>query len=101
MNRDSRIYVGRLDEGRAVVYVVDARSVDRLLPAGEGPHWGPEAGETTLDLARVLLADAGGTEPPADACRRFADQILLRLPQDGFALQRETVGAWLRRYVTV
>jgi hypothetical protein len=58
-------------------------------------------GDPTLELARVLLTDAGGTEPPADACRLFADQILSRLPRDGFALQRETVGAWLRRYVTV
>ena len=101
MNRDSRIYVGRLDHGMPAVYAVDAGTVDRLLPPGEGPHWGPAAGETTLDLARVLLADAGGSAPPADACRRFSDQILSRLPHDGFALQRETVSAWLQRFVAV
>ena len=101
MTRDSRIYVGRLDQGAPAVYAVDARDVERLLPAGEAFQWGMDAGSATLELARVLLADAGGSEPPADACRLFADQILCRLPQDGFALQRETVGAWLRRYVTV
>lgn len=102
MNRDSRIYVGRLDQGRPTVYAVDAGTVERLLPPSEDLRWGPAAGETTLELARVLLEDAGGgTEPPADASRRFAEQIVSRLPQDGFALQRETVNAWLRRYVTV
>jgi hypothetical protein len=49
----------------------------------------------------VLLTDAAEGEPPRDACHRFAEEILLRLPHDGFLLQRDTVGAWLRRYVTV
>ena len=101
MTRDFRIYVARLDDGRPAVYAVDAGAIQRLLPPGEGPRWGPDAGDSILELARVLLADAGGSEPPADACRRFADQILSRLPHDGFALQRDTVSAWLQRYVTV
>ena len=101
ISRDSRIYVGRLDQGIPAVYAVDAASVERLLPASGAFDWGGDAGESALDLARVLLADAGGSEPPADACRLFAAQILARLPPDGFALQRETVGAWLRRYVAV
>lgn len=95
-----RIYVGRLDDGRPTVYVVDTAAVERLHPAGE-LQWGAHAGEATLELARVLLADAGGAEPPADACPRFAEQILARLPEDGFALQRDTISAWLRRYVAV
>ena len=49
----------------------------------------------------MLLTDASGSEPPADICRRFSQQILSRVPQDGFALQRETISAWLRRVVTV
>jgi hypothetical protein len=98
---DHRIYVGRLDQGRPVVYAVDAASVERLLPAGEDFRWGAAAVEASFDLARVLLSDAAGSEPPEDACRRFTEQILGRLPHDGFALQRDTVDAWLRRYVTV
>jgi hypothetical protein len=47
----------------------------------------------------VLLTDASGSEPPENVCRRFADQILSKLPRDGFALQRDTVNAWLRRTV--
>ena len=98
---DSRIYVGRLDNGLPVVYAVDATKVHRLLPAGEGFEWGPSAGDAAVALARVLLTDAGADEPPADACARFSRQIISRLPQDGFALQRDTVNAWLRRYVAV
>lgn len=98
---NSRIYVGRLDEGWPAVYAVESAAVERLLPGGSDFAWGEGAGEAALELARVLLTDAGGVEPPSDACRTFSDQILSRLPTDGFALQRDTVNAWLRRYVTV
>src|SRR5688572_13380454 len=97
----SHIYVGRLDKGRPAVYVVGALTVERLVPTGEDFLWGAGAGERTLELARVLLTDAGGAEPAADACRRVSNQSLHRLPEDGFALQREPVNAWLRRYVAV
>src|SRR5215212_5189503 len=80
----SRIYVGRLDEGLPVVYAVDAATVQRLLPRNDGFEWGASAGDAALELARTLLADAGGSEPPHDACRQFSGQILSRLPHDGF-----------------
>ena len=99
--RDSRIYVGRLDGGLPAVYAVDADSVERLHPAGEALEWGADVTETSSTLARVLLGDAAGAEPPADVCRRFSREILGRLPRDGFALQRETVSTWLRRAVTL
>ena len=95
---DSRIYVGRLEDDRPTVYVVSATSVERLQPAGAAFEWG--AGPSS-ELARALLTDASGSEPPADVCRRFAEQILSRLPADGFALQRDTVNAWLRRFARV
>jgi Family of unknown function (DUF6166) len=99
---DQRIYVGRLDRGRPAVYSVGATSVERLHPAGSRDfQWGCGYADAAHELARVLLTDATGSEQPAEACHRFAEQILLRLPHDGFALQRETVEAWLRRFVTV
>lgn len=98
---NSRIYVGRLDDGRSAVYAVESAAVERLHPGGIDFAWGARGGDAILELARVLLTDAGGVEPPADACRSFSEQILSRLPADGFALQRDTVNAWLRRYVAV
>ena len=101
ITRDSCIYVGRLDESGPAVYAVGATAVEKLLPGTEGFAWGTDAIDPALELARVLLADAGGSEPSADACQRFTEQILARLPHDGFALQRDTVSAWLQRFVTV
>ena len=94
---DSRIYVGRLEDERPTVYVVSATSVERLESAG-ALEWG--AGPSS-ELARALLTDASGSEPPAEVCERFADQILSRLPYDGFALPRDIVTAWLRRFAQV
>lgn len=100
MTRDSRIYVGRLESGRPAVYAVDALTVERLH-AEDGFGWGPGFADSCAELARVMLAEAGGSEPPVDVCRRFSEQILNRLPADGFVLQRDTVAAWLRRVVAV
>ena len=98
---DPRIYVGRLEAGVPAVYAVGAADVERLHPPGRALEWGADAGDAASALAGVLLADAAGTEPAAEVCRRFAHQILGRLPRDGFALERETVNAWLRRVVPV
>lgn len=100
MTPESRIYVGRLDGGVPTVYAVDARSVSRLHPDARF-DWGAEGGDAVEALAHALLADAAGSAPSADVAQRFSAQILGRLPRDGFALQRDTVNAWLRRVVTV
>jgi hypothetical protein len=98
---DSHIYVGRLEGERPTVYVVGPASVEPLDAAVHAFDWGPAGADAALELAHALLADASGSEPSAELGRRFAEQILARLPHDGFALQRETVNAWLRRVVTV
>ena len=98
---NTRIYVGRVNDGRPAVYAVESAAVEQLLSGAGDFAWGDGAEEASLELARVLLTDAGGVEPPSDACRGFSEQILVRLPADGFALQRDTVNAWLRRYVAV
>lgn len=97
---DSRTYVGRLEAGRQALYIVDAVGVERLTPPEHGFGWGVDAIGDSGELARALLLDASGGEPGADACKLFSAQILSRLPQDGFTLQRDTVCAWLRRLVT-
>lgn len=95
----SHIYVGRFEAEGPVVYIVGADDLDRLHPIAEPFDWGKDAHEAAVELARMLLTDASGSEPPESVCRRFANQILSKLPRDGFALQRETVNAWLRRAV--
>ena len=101
MQTRSRIYVGRLEDGVPAVYAVDGATTERLHPVGEALEWGAKAADAASALAHVLLTDAAGSEPPADASRRFARQILMRLPEDGFALPRETVNTWLRRAVAL
>ena len=91
------IYVGRFEEDGPVVYVVGAADLERLDPIAEAFDWGADAQGAAVELARALLTDASGAEPPENVCRRFAEQILSKLPRDGFALQRDTVDAWLRR----
>ena len=98
---DQRTYVGRLESGRPAVYAVEAAAVEPLEPSTGTFAWGARAGDAGVELARALLTDASGSEPRDDVCRRFADQILRRIPGDGFVLRRETVNAWLRRFVAV
>ena len=61
------------------ILALDGRCEDELLALASGAAEGH----------RVVVGDAA----------RFADQILSKLPRDGFALQRDTVNAWLRRTV--
>ena len=88
-----RTYVGRLEGASQAVYAVDADGVERFGSFG----WGEDAPA----LARVLLTDAAGFDPGAEACGRFADEVLARLPFDGFSMQRDTVAAWVRRTLAV
>ena len=97
---DSRIYVGRLEGDRPVVYAVDAANSEPLASRAL-LAWGADAPDAGLALARTLLTDARGVEPPADVCCRFAQEIVRRLPDDGFALPCDVVDAWLRRAVAV
>lgn len=84
------IYVARRERNRLSVFAVGNHGVTRLA-----------ATDDPTDLARVLLAEASCVEPAPDVCRRFADEVIARVPHDGFALPRDTVDAWLQRVVTV
>lgn len=97
---DPRTYVGRLEAGAQAVYVVDDGGVARLKDA-ESFGWGADSPTAPAALARVLLWDATGADPDPDACKRFARQVLSRLPHDGFTLPREAVSAWMQRAVAV
>jgi hypothetical protein len=101
IHSNTHTYVGRLEAGCQAVYVVGSESVERLSPPLEGFGWGADAVGLPATLAHELLADASGADPGAEAARRFAAQVLARLPHDGFTLPRDAVSAWLRRTVAV
>ncbi|HYH59515.1 MAG TPA: DUF6166 domain-containing protein [Thermoleophilaceae bacterium] len=94
------IYVGRLEDGAPAVYAVGG-TAERLLPAGARIDWGAGDIDAATELARALILHAAGQDPSTEVARRFAEQVLSRMPRDGFALQCDTVNAWLRRVVTV
>jgi hypothetical protein len=87
-----RFYVGRLDRAQPEVFVVDA-AVRRLKPPGPF-GWGTP-GAASRHLAEGLLRDATGRQPSRDHVRRFADDVVTRLPGDGFVLPAEFVQRWL------
>ena len=84
-----------------MVYIVDGEGVERLETPEGGFGWGSDSAGSSEELARVMLADVTGVDPSLDACESFTADILSRLPHDGFALQRDTVSAWLRRTVRI
>ncbi|MHB1837899.1 MAG: hypothetical protein ACYCXW_23380 [Solirubrobacteraceae bacterium] len=81
-------YVGRLEDRRAIVYIVDRDLVRRLFETTPAPAcWAQIAG----DLARRLATDAAGGAAPA---RRGVGRVARRLeqaPADGFVIERRTV----------
>jgi hypothetical protein len=83
-----RIYVaGRELDGDGAIDVVDehGRLRDRLPVIAGG--WSAQAA--------ALLADATGYPPRPATVAAFADEVLDRLPYDGFALSSSEICAWL------
>ena len=64
---DARIYVGRLERDRPVVFAVGKTTLERLDPPGDGFGWGTDADDDAIDLARVLLTEASVRESCTEA----------------------------------
>ena len=88
---DPGFYVGRLERLQPQVFVVGA-AVRRLEHPGPFA-WGV-AGAASRHLADGLLRDATGRRPAPDHVERFADEVVSRLPGDGFVLAAEFVQHW-------
>lgn len=83
-------YVGRLEDSRAAVYVVERDVVRLLFEATPLPASWAQIGDR---LARGLAADAiGAVEPPRRGVRRLARRIA-KAPQEGFVIERPAVAA--------
>lgn len=59
-----------------------------------GFEWGND-GAGASDLARCLLEEALGAVPPRRVYAKFVDDVVARLPADGFELPADEVAAWL------
>ncbi|MCU1675397.1 MAG: hypothetical protein JWM93_155 [Frankiales bacterium] len=84
LGEPGRIYVaGREPDGSLSIDVVDEHGVleDRWEP-GEG-------------LAEALLRDATGHAPRPATVTAFADEVVDRLPPEGFVMTSGEICAWL------
>jgi hypothetical protein len=99
-------FVGRRAGGRARVYALTLDGVERLESQRrhgsarldwQGPllHWrGPDA--SGMELSHVVLARVAGQLPSRTITALFVEDVLLRLPKRGFALESGEVEAWIR-----
>jgi hypothetical protein len=95
-----RSYLGwTTADGRRRAVVLSGSVLSPLPePPGGSPSlsWG-EAGPGAVALAEGILADAfRGPELPAQLSEAFAQEILMRLPADGFELSAAEVAGWGR-----
>lgn len=93
---ESRIYLAvRGDDGIAID-VVCAQGARRAALAVDGPGWGVRApGDAILRLASALLADALDRPVEEPLAQAFADDVLARVPDEGFALSALEVRGWV------
>ena len=83
--------------GRALVLrpVAPVVSLTSFLEPSGRVEWGRESPETR-HLAWLLLFDASGSTVLADDwCDSFSEEVVERLPRDGFVLARGEITSWL------
>jgi hypothetical protein len=93
-------FVGRRPYEAAEVYAVTDADAQRLhRDRRDGPlslDWrGQDA--RTLELSRTLLARVARITARRELAEKFASSVLARLPEDGFVLDSDEVGRWLKR----
>jgi hypothetical protein len=87
--RRRRFYVGRMERSQPAVFVV-GDAVRRLDGTFD---WGSDD-PGSRRLAAGLLRDASGRRPAADRVGRFLEEVVVRLPSDGFVLAADYVQHW-------
>jgi hypothetical protein len=94
----ARYYVGRRERTEPAVFIVDA-AVRRLAHAGHPRPFGwGRADADGLRLAHSLLQDVLGGPAAPEHVERFRDDVVARLPSDGFVLSAAHVQRWLARH---
>jgi hypothetical protein len=88
LGEHARIYVaGRELDGDGVIDVVDEHGELRDRLPVVAVDWGSQAA--------ALLKDATGHSMQPATVEAFADEVLARLPHEGFALSSSEICAWL------
>lgn len=96
-----RIYVGRPGEDGWSLQSLEPAGV-RLVELRAGPPGPPAPIETSLRLARAMIADAFSARRVRPALSEaFAFEHLDPLPAAGFTVEAEHVAAWALYYVVV
>jgi hypothetical protein len=90
-----QIYLGKREAGRPVMLVVGEDCTERMFaPALGGFDWGWPSGATRR-LARALLLDVTGREPPAGVRDALATEQLAHFPWATFSLTRGELLGWI------
>jgi hypothetical protein len=94
---ESRVYLAARDGDRLAIDVVSAHGAERAVLAVADPDWGATAtADGMLRLAAAMLAHAlSRTSVDDELARAFADDVLRRVPDGGFAISTVDVRGWV------
>lgn len=99
------IYRGTRDENQTAHVT---KQIDDLEPApldmrndlrlhADSPEWGYQ-GSGPRQLATALLADVMGDEFAAELAQRFKQEVIAKLPREGFEITAEAVEEWAKAF---
>ncbi len=99
---DKLFFANRILFGTAVFVVENGRRcelVNRGDPAHTGFEWG-YGGAGPHDLALSILGEVCGTSYAEKLRGRFVDEVISRLPHEGFELEAAEVERWAKATFT-
>lgn len=81
--------------GVYVVHRADVEPLTHLQYRSTAPFdWGRQT-DGALELAFALVSHAALGDPPLPICRVVCEEIVSRLPADGFVIARGEIALWL------
>jgi hypothetical protein len=96
LSRLGRIYRGERDTGQPVVLVTGEDGIEISLASQLGGlDWGWPSMNGTRQLARALLTDATGREPPPAVRDAFATEELAHFPWGSFCITGRELLEWI------
>jgi hypothetical protein len=91
-----QIYTGKREAGHPVMFVVGGDGTERMFaPALGWFDWGWPSMGPTRRLARALLLDVTGREPPPGIRDALLTEVLAHFPWAGFSISGRELVAWI------